>query len=690
MLLSSFVYRIPAPYHLASVFVNQSKLTYRPEVDGLRAIAVISVIFYHAQMVFFGRDWFVGGYIGVDIFFVISGYLITRIILSELESTGSFSFSKFYDRRARRILPMLVLVILASLPFAWQKLLPTDFIDYAQSLIASLLFSSNFYFYFNTTEYGADSALLKPFLHTWSLGVEEQFYLLFPLFAIVAYRFFKKYSALLLILLSLASLQFSEIMLVQDRDLNFYLPFSRFWELAAGALLAYRELYLSASARKNVNELLSGLGLGLIIYSVFSFDSSTPHPSYSTIIPILGVVLVIGFASKEVLVGRLLGWKLFIWVGLISYSAYLWHFPIFAFSRMGNDFPDNVDKFFWIALTIVLSILSYRFVERPFRNKGLIGDRAFYVMLLSLSALILSFATYSILAKGFPTRLPAILQADLTEKPWTFNKDESGELCYGLYNKKDFCSFGDQDASTNLYAVGDSNIESISRSLLTKAEKAGYRTTLMNSSACYFITNSYSIWPHGAERKIPNEPCTKDFQSWRSRKISETSNNIVIIGGMLDIYLRNDGLGFASANNKSVSANLIDNVDGLIKRGNKVVLVYPYPRSDINIGKFALQKLANAASDIPSLNEKLSEMRKHTSISAEQYKDYSAWAFNLLDSIESEQVARVYPHQLFCDDVECNFLDENGLFVVDTNHPTSYMSDKITGLIFDAIERKNW
>ena len=207
--------------------MNSSRLTYRAEIDGLRAIAVISVILYHVQMVLFGRDWFEGGFIGVDIFFVISGYLITRIILFELRTKGSFSFLNFYERRARRILPMLFVVMVVSIPFAWQKLLPSAFVEYAESILASLFFGSNFFFYFSAAEYGADSALLKPLLHTWSLGVEEQFYLVFPILTVVAFKFFRNHFITILVGLSLLSLQFAELMEVRNSDLNFYLPFSR-------------------------------------------------------------------------------------------------------------------------------------------------------------------------------------------------------------------------------------------------------------------------------------------------------------------------------------------------------------------------------------------------------------------------------------------------------------------------------
>ena len=178
---------------------------------------------------------------------MISGYLITRIILSELESKGSFSFLNFYERRARRILPMLFVVIFVSVPYAWQSFYRQILLNMLKAFLLHSFFGSNFFFYFSTTEYGADSALLKPFLHTWSLGVEEQFYLVFPILAIVAFKFFRKHFLTILVGLSLLSLQFAELMEVRNADLNFYLPFSRFWELAVGSILAYRELYYKPS-----------------------------------------------------------------------------------------------------------------------------------------------------------------------------------------------------------------------------------------------------------------------------------------------------------------------------------------------------------------------------------------------------------------------------------------------------------
>ena len=413
--------------------VKQSKLSYRAEIDGLRAIAVVSIILYHAQMVLFGRDWFEGGYIGVDIFFVISGYLITRIILSELQEKGSFSFLSFYERRARRILPMLFVVIFASIPFAWQKLLPTALIEYVHSVVASIFFGSNFLFYFSTTEYGSESALLKPLLHTWSLGVEEQFYLVFPVLAIVAFKFFKKHFLSILVALSVLSLQFAELMEARNSNLNFYLPFSRFWELAIGSMLAYRELNYKPDKEGILSQVLPMAGLYLLAYSILFFDGKMPHPGFITIIPVLGVALIIAFASKDELVGKVLGSKPFVWIGLISYSAYLWHFPIFAFSRNSSSESGNYDKLELIVLALFLSVASYFFIERPFRNRRLISTKVFSLVLLASLVGSLTFTYLVINNEGYTQRFPELAGFEnheldnekLRKDSWTLLKERN-------------------------------------------------------------------------------------------------------------------------------------------------------------------------------------------------------------------------------------------------------------------------
>ena len=215
------------------------KLNYRPEIDGLRAVAVLAVIFYHAQITILDHQPFQGGFIGVDIFFVISGYLITSIILKELITTGTFSFKYFYERRIRRILPALLLIMLLSFPFAWSYIIPGSFIDFSKSILYSLGFSSNFYFHFTGQQYGAESGLLKPFLHTWSLSVEEQYYILFPIILLVTFKYFRKYLIHILILGFVISLGLADWGSRNYPSASFYFLHTRIWELLAGSILAY-------------------------------------------------------------------------------------------------------------------------------------------------------------------------------------------------------------------------------------------------------------------------------------------------------------------------------------------------------------------------------------------------------------------------------------------------------------------
>ncbi len=218
------------------------KIVYRPEIDGLRAIAVFSVIFYHANLVIFDKNFLSGGFLGVDIFFVISGYLITSIILREIYKTNNFSFINFYERRIRRIIPALFFVILCSLPFAYLILFMEPIIDFSKSIISSIFFISNIYFNFTGNVYGEEHTLLKPLLHTWSLSVEEQFYILFPIFLVITIRFFKKYLFFFLSIVFLISIGFSSYLSIYHPSFNFYQIFSRAFELLLGSLLSYYEL----------------------------------------------------------------------------------------------------------------------------------------------------------------------------------------------------------------------------------------------------------------------------------------------------------------------------------------------------------------------------------------------------------------------------------------------------------------
>ena len=376
------------------------KIQYRPEIDGLRAIAVISVIFYHAQITFFSQKIFVGGFIGVDIFFVISGYLITSIILKELVIKGSFSFKNFYERRARRILPVLLFVILASLPFAWNYLLPSIFIDFSKTILFSLGFSSNFYFNYSASDYFA-SHPYKPFLHTWSLSIEEQFYIIFPLILIIIFKYFKKYLFAFLLIGFFTSLLIADWASIKYSSKAFYLIVTRAWELIAGSILAYFQIIKGYRAKNRfLNLSMPSIGILLIFLSIFFFKDEVPHPSFYTLLPIFGVCLVIWFSNKDELITKILSSKFFVGIGLISYSLYLWHYPIFVF----NDIiKTDYNLFILIIIISILSIFSYFYIELPARNRNN-KFRSILLLIFSTFIFLLYFNFNVLLKNGYEKR----------------------------------------------------------------------------------------------------------------------------------------------------------------------------------------------------------------------------------------------------------------------------------------------
>lgn len=335
-------------------------MQYRSEVDGLRALAVLPVILFHA-----GFPIFSGGFVGVDVFFVISGYLITSILIEDLER-GSFNLLNFYERRARRILPALFLIVFVSIPFAWFFMPQSQLKDFSNSLIAVSFFVSNFLFW---RESGYFDTIVdeKPLLHTWSLAVEEQFYIVFPVLLFFLWGFGKKRAIWVISILAFISLVLSEWGSANAKIANFYLAPFRAWELFLGSIAAF---IISKTGIKK-NNLLSFCGIAAIIFSIFYFDKNTPFPSSYTLIPVLGTFLIILFGTKETLVAKLLSNRAIVGIGLISYSAYLWHQPIFAFARIKFDQElSNVMMLNLSLMSLVLAYFTWRFVEMPFRSKN--------------------------------------------------------------------------------------------------------------------------------------------------------------------------------------------------------------------------------------------------------------------------------------------------------------------------------
>ena len=343
---------------------------------------------------------FRGGYLGVDIFFVISGYLITAIILDEL-ARGEFSLLRFYERRARRILPALSLVVLACLPMAWFFMLPDPLENFGQSVLATMLSLNNILLTL-TSGYWDLASEFKPLIHTWSLAVEEQFYVLFPLILIGLYPLLKHHTIAVVWLIVMGSFIASMLLVERYPTATFYLLHTRAWELGVGALGAFWEHRRRIAAHEG----LALLGLGAIIASILLFDEHTQHPSYPTAIPVLGTLLVLIFAKQGTCVARALSTTVMVGVGLISYSLYLWHQPLFAFARvLSFEEPSIIVFLGLVPLTVLLSYLSWRFVEQPFRRRSTVSTprlvAACTTATIGLSALGLSLH----FGQGYPGRV---------------------------------------------------------------------------------------------------------------------------------------------------------------------------------------------------------------------------------------------------------------------------------------------
>ncbi len=336
-------------------------MKHRKEIDGLRAVAVLPVILFHA-----GFSTFSGGYVGVDIFFVISGYLITGIILRELQEER-FSLLLFYERRARRILPALFLVMIFCMPLAWAWMLPHQLKDFSQSIAAVSLFSSNVLFWLESGYFAAVSDQ-KPLLHTWSLAVEEQYYLIFPLYIILIWKSHRKYIIHSFILFAILSFLLCEWGWRYYPAANFYLAPFRAWELLAGAICAY----LQGRITLRKNSLISLLGIAIILFAIFTFDEETPMPSVYGLLPVGGTVLILIFGSSGTWTANILTLRPLVAIGLISYSAYLWHQPLFAFARILSTLPPGPGIMLTFSfVSLILGGISWKFVEQPFRRQSL-------------------------------------------------------------------------------------------------------------------------------------------------------------------------------------------------------------------------------------------------------------------------------------------------------------------------------
>ena len=624
-------------------------LTYRAEIDGLRAIAVVPVILFHA-----GLAAFSGGYVGVDVFFVISGYLITSIILSEQEA-GRFSLAAFYERRARRILPALFLVVFACLPFSWILLTPDELRSFAKSVIGVSTFTSNFHFWGESGYFDTD-AELKPLLHTWSLAVEEQYYIVFPLLLMLLHRIGRRIIPAMLVLLVLASFALAEYGARNQSAAAFFLLPARAWELLAGSLCA---VYLRRNpeplaAFTGLQSMLALFGLLMILASVVLLDSNTPFPGVYALPTIAGTVLIICFARSGNMVGRLLALRFIVLAGLISYSAYLWHQPLFVFSRHAYASEPPASLMIALALlSMVLAYLSWRFIEAPFRDRKRFNRKQIWKLSGYGLLLLLLVGAAGHAMRGFPDRLSdkqrLIYEVSREKNPGSkhcssFDPDK------GLRYQQ---CVPEGDFAARMLIVGDSHANAMMRALNMTMQPDGVAVTQFTHRGCQPIS--------GVSESGQESDCSLYNDAILDYVLGKGEEQFVVLAGRWSLAFEgnrfDNGEGGVekgrnaalrplgedrgmeeSARRKALAESIRVHINTLLESGKHIILVYPVPE---------------AGWHVPNL------MLKHgdehftagfASTDSKRFMERAGPVMTVLDEIgEHPRLYRVRPHEWMCD-----------------------------------------
>lgn len=627
------------------------QMKYRAEIDGLRALAVVPVILYHA-----GFKLFSGGYVGVDVFFVISGYLITTIIITELE-TGTFSLIHFYERRARRILPALFVMMFACLPFAWFWLLPDAMKQFSKNLVAINVYASNILFW-RTSGYFDTATELKPLIHTWSLAVEEQYYVLFSLFLMAAWKLGKHWIVRLLAVVFVISLAGAQWLSATNPSFNFYMLPTRVWELLIGAFIAlYYAHHNIKRHNHNIEQLGSFIGLLLITYSIFAYNDKTPFPSVYALVPTLGAALIIIFATNKTVVGSLLGLKPLVFIGLISYSAYLWHQPIFAFVRERSLNEPSMYLMGTLAVvSFALAYFSWNYVERPFRNKHYISRNRVFLYGILCSVFFIGFGLAGYLSNGFTSRVSPTIQKFSSINMSLFEKQV--KFCWdgvkASPNVGSACLLGDSKSSPTFAIIGDSSVGALVEPLNSIAYKKGISGFGYTFRSCPPL-NSINPIPFSDEDK----KCAELRESFFSNLLTNgVIPRTIILGARYPFLLdksrfdnkeggiENGGqwVWDVKANSdieykNKMSANLINSIRLILESGRKVILIYPVPEAGWDVPA-RLARIYKLNGEIRAYDASTSYMRF-----IERNKD----AYIALDSLgDHGNLIRIKPEKLLC------------------------------------------
>ncbi len=633
--------------------ITSGACQYRKDIDGLRALAIVPVVLFHA-----GLPGFTGGYIGVDVFFVISGFLITSMIQGEIKE-GRFSLRNFYERRSRRIFPALFTLLAVCTMAAALLLYPEDYQRYARSLIAATLFLSS-YLFNRESGYFDGGAEEKPLLHTWSLSVEELFYVFFPMLLAIAWRLRGERWAKVLQIAALISFSASVLVMQLEVSSNsaFYLAQYRAWEFLIGALLALNTAAPSVDGRRA--NLFITAGLLMILGPVVSYSEKTPFPGVAALLPCLGAALIIRFGQQATSVTRwLLMNKISVFFGRISYSLYLWHWPLLVFfAHWAGTKPSGLAILGLLTVSLAVASLSWRFIERPFRGQdGILSQPTLFLVSGGVMAVLLGVGVHGELTGGWLDRYAEDLAPVLSA---TQDRDPRQQECISPRPDPAGCFYGAANSPTTVVLWGDSHAAVFSAMLGRLAERRGQSVL------------SFAMWscPPTPGWQLAN-------QKWRAAcaRLQEVAmesilqspsvHSVVLASWFARVAFLPDREPFTKA--------FHDTVDRLLAAGKQVVIVYPVPElgSRVSVAPGGIHGNSNR---IKSVSQPTREFLTTTQV-----------AFDWLDGLgDRKNLVRIYPHNLLCDDLNCYASRENQGYYSDSNH-LSLSGAELFAPLFDSV-----
>jgi len=626
-----------------------SDFSYRPEIDGLRAIAVLAVIFYHADI-----PWASAGYVGVDIFFVISGYLITGIIVRQLKR-GDFTIRSFYERRIRRILPALVLIVSCCIPVAWFILAPSALRDFLQSVGAVSLFSSNMLFWLESGYFDLDAGR-KPLLHTWSLAVEEQFYLFYPLLLGLLWKRARERIGIILAGLLVFSVIVALWLERIDPSAGFFLAPSRAWQLLAGALVIFSSLTVKTSV---VREMLSAAGLLIVLYSCTLASHTGEFPNTANVTATLGTVMLVAFCDTRTLVGRGLALRPLVGIGLVSYSAYLWHQPIFAFLKTAGLFPAAPLLLTALIIAVVaLSWISWRFVEQPVRRQQSLSTRGLFLAAAAASAFLLLIGVAGYLLDGKSLRFSPAAQAIMATATHSPRRGECEFDDNQPFNAEDACAFF--GANVQWAILGDSHGIELGYALAEKVRAADQAVLLLSYPGCGPALSlkeddrfaACADWTHSALDYLDDQPSLEN----------------VIITYEFDTHFR-ESLGAEVV--RARQSDFVAMVERLAASKDRVTLLSPPPPLGRHIEEIIYER-DRVAGVIPNMDLPIPEVSDAFDVEA-------LWP----DGDWPANVELVKAREVVCDTGQCLLIREGEALYFDDSHlsllAARELADRILG-----------